>query len=486
MQYKINGYKPERVFRFFEEISAIPRGSGNERAISEYLMSFAKERGLECYSDSMYNVVIKKKASAGNEGKPAVMFQGHSDMVCEKNSNVEHDFETEGIKLIVENDTVHADGTTLGADNGIAVAYMLAILDDETLEHPAVECVITSQEEIGLNGAAALDGSLLQARMMINLDSEVEGIATVSCAGGSRYEWRKPIAWESAEGKPMLRLAVSGLLGGHSGADIHLERANANKMMGRILHNILKVSDGRIVNIEGGSKDNAIPRECVCVLAFESEADRKAASETARQIKKVIEEEIIADEPGFAFEIKDEAPDKVNAFSKQDTQDFSKLIYLAPDGARKRNVNNGGFIVASLNMGVIKTETQDITVVFAPRSSVASLQDEIVEKLDTLGGIFGFTSSQSGQYPGWKFAEVSKLRDVFCESFCGLFGKELQIEAIHAGLECGLFSDKLPGLDAIAVGPDMRFVHTPDEFLDLKSVERTWELLTDVLARLCK
>lgn len=488
MEYKINGYKPESVFHFFEEISRIPRGSMNEKAISEYLINFAKERGLDFHTDAIYNVVIKKPGSAGNENKPAVMMQGHSDMVCEKNSNVEHDFETQGIELIVdtEKNTVTANGTTLGADNGIAVAYMLAILDDKTLVHPPLECVITTQEEIGLNGAADLDGSVLDARMMINLDSEEEGIATVSCAGGTTYIWKKSISWESMSDAKILKLAITGLLGGHSGVEIQWERSNANQLMARVLHHIWKAAEGRIVTISGGNKDNAIPREAFCTLAFETEEQRAPAEKVALEMKAVIADEIMADEAGYQMNVAVEKDDTVKCFSKDDTRTVSQSLYLAPDGALKRNVSNGGFIVSSLNQGVVTTGTEEITIVFAPRSSVATLMVETVEKLDLLGSLFGYTSSESGQYPGWKYAEVSRLRDVFCESYQELFKDELKIEAIHAGLECGLFSDKLPGLDAIAVGPAMWAVHTPDETLDLKSVERTWILLTDVLCRLCK
>ncbi|WP_206459063.1 aminoacyl-histidine dipeptidase [Anaerovorax sp. IOR16] len=485
MKYKITGYEPNALFQYFEEISAIPRGSGNEKAISEYLIAFAKTHNLQCYHDELNNVVIKKPATKGYEKSPAVMLQGHQDMVCEKNNDVIHDFEKDGIDLIVENGFVRANGTTLGADNGIAVAMMLALLSADDLKHPALECVFTVEEEVGLNGAAGLDASVLDARIMINLDSEEEGIATVSCAGGMRYTMKKDASYETIKQPLLLSIAVKGLLGGHSGSDIHLERGNANKIMGRLLQSVLKETKMQLVSIKGGNKDNAIPRECISTLAFSNQEERNIAFKILEGLKKDLLEELHADEPSFAMEIKQSEDDSVDAWTRKETENIINLIFLSPDGAQKRNVRQGGFIVASLNMGVVESNDKGITIVFAPRSSISSLQEEIVQRLTLLTDEFGFQYKIAGQYPGWSFAEESKIRDAFVESFHRLFGKELQIEAIHAGLECGLFADKLPGLDAIAVGPTMRNCHTPNETMDLASCERTWKLLTDVLEGLC-
>ena len=418
MEYKITGYKPEKLFHFFEEISAIPRGSGNEKGISDYLVKFAHDRGLWVYQDDAYNVIIKKGGSKGAENRPAVMLQGHIDMVCEKVAGVEHDFEKEGLDLVVEDGVLTANGTTLGADNGVAVALMLMVLDDEAIVHPPVECVFTTEEEVGLNGARALDKSQISARTMINMDSEEEGMATISCAGGLRIECTRPVVREKAEGT-LLTIEISGLKGGHSGTDIDKERQNAIRVMARMLYQLMKNTDGKLVAFSGGNKDNAIPREC-----------------------------------------------------------------MASNGVQSRNMKLDGFVVVSTNMGVVRAEDDRLVIVFSPRSSVASLQEEMKARLGLLAETFGFTATYSGEYPGWSYKEESPIREVFLESYRELFGEELKTEALHAGLECGLFSDAVPGLDAIAVGPTLNNVHTPEENLPLDSFERFYELLKDVLRRL--
>ncbi len=482
MNYKITGYKPETLFHFFEEISAIPRGSANEKAISDYLVAFAKERNLWYHQDELHNVIIKKSASTGAEDKPAVMLQGHTDMVCEKLAGIDHDFTKDPIDLIVKDGVLTANGTTLGGDNGAAVALMLAILDDDNLSHPAIECVFTTQEEIGLNGAAALDKSLITARTMINLDSEEEGVATVSCAGGMRYTLSRPISRQETEGI-LLHLEAVGLLGGHSGTDINKERQNANLLVARMVNHLFHTTDARLVDFNGGTKDNAIPRECKATLIY---ADQKAADKAAEIAHKLADDfskEICPFESDFKFTISMEAG-KAKAITEEDGKNFITAICLAPNGIQSRNMKLDGFVVTSLNLGVAATEEASVRLVFAPRSSVASLMDALKEKLALLGETFGFTSDITGEYPGWSFAENSPIREVFIQSYQELFHDNLKIEAIHAGLECGLFSDALPGLDAIAVGPTIRGCHTPDEYLPLDSFERFYELLTDVLKRL--
>lgn len=485
MEYKIKGYKPESLFRFFEDISAIPRSSGNEKSISDFLVDFAKTRNLEVYQDNANNVVIKKPASTGAENKPAVMLQGHLDMVCEKKSGVVHDFEKEGINLIVENGVLRADGTTLGGDNGAAVALMMAILDDDTLQHPPVECVFTTEEEVGLNGAVSLDKSILKARTMINLDSEEEGVATVSCAGGMRYTLSKKAKKETASGS-VIKVSFSGLLGGHSGTDIDKERYNANKLMARILYRISQNGHAELVSFNGGNKDNAIPRECEAAVCFKDAKEAEFAVQTAKKMCEEFAGEILPSEPDFKYTIEVSEKSNLSVISYDDTKALINAVCLAPNGVRRRNPNQGYFVVTSLNLGIVSTSDETITLVFAPRSSVVSLQEETKDVLKLLADTFGFSVEITGQYPGWAFAEVSPIRDVFCESYRELFKNELKIEAIHAGLECGLFSDAIPGLDAIAVGPTIRDCHTPDEHLPLDSFERFYSLLTDVLKRLAQ
>lgn len=482
MNYKITGYKPEKLFHFFEDISAIPRGSANEKAISDYLVAFAEERNLWYHRDALFNVIIKKPASAGAKEKPAVMLQGHTDMVCEKLAGVAHDFTTDPLDLIIKDGVLSANGTTLGGDNGAAVACMLAILDDDTLTHPALECVFTTQEEIGLNGAEALDKSLLSARTMINLDSEDEGVATVSCAGGLRFGLTRPITLSKKEGM-LLHLEATGLLGGHSGTDINKEHQNANLLMARMINHLFHNTDALLVDFNGGTKDNAIPRETSATLFYSDEVAAKNAENLALALSADFSSEICPYEPAFQFLVSTENG-TADVISAEDGKAFITAMCLAPNGVQFRNMNLDGFTVTSLNLGIAATDETSASLVFAPRSSVATLMSALKEKLCLLAETFGFEVSMHGEYPGWSFAEVSPIRDVFVQSYKELFHDDLKIEAIHAGLECGLFSDAIPGLDAIAVGPTIRGCHTPDEHLPLDSFERFYELLTDVLKKL--
>lgn len=482
MNYKITGYKPEKLFHFFEDISAIPRGSANEKAISDYLVAFAEERNLWYHRDALFNVIIKKPASAGAKEKPAVMLQGHTDMVCEKLAGVAHDFTTDPLDLIIKDGVLSANGTTLGGDNGAAVACMLAILDDDTLTHPALECVFTTQEEIGLNGAEALDKSLLSARTMINLDSEDEGVATVSCAGGLRFALTRPITRSKKEGM-LLHLEATGLLGGHSGTDINKEHQNANLLMARMINHLFHNTDALLVDFNGGTKDNAISRETSATLFYSDEVAAKNAENLALALSADFSSEICPYEPAFQFLVSTENG-TADVISAEDGKAFITAMCLAPNGVQFRNMNLDGFTVTSLNLGIAATDETSASLVFAPRSSVATLMSALKEKLCLLAETFGFEVSMHGEYPGWSFAEVSPIRDVFVQSYKELFHDDLKIEAIHAGLECGLFSDAIPGLDAIAVGPTIRGCHTPDEHLPLDSFERFYELLTDVLKKL--
>lgn len=485
MDYKITGYKPEKLFHFFEEISAIPRGSGNEKGISDYLVKFAKDRNLWVHQDEAYNVIIKKEGSEGAKDKEPVMLQGHIDMVCDKLAGVEHDFEKDGIDLVVKDGVLSANGTTLGADNGVAVALMMMVLDDDDIKHPPVECVFTTEEEVGLNGAQALDKSLIAARTMINMDSEDEGVATISCAGGLRIQFTRPVKREAAEGS-LLSIKIEGLLGGHSGMDISKERQNANLLMARMADHLMRNTDGRLVTFAGGTKDNAITRECEASFIYANKEEAEKAEKLSCALAEVMADEITPDEPDFACEISLEEGRIASAIPAEDAKAFIGAIRLAPNGVFSRNMKMDGFVVTSSNIGVVKADEDSLMIVVSPRSSVASLQENTKDRFQTLADTFGFAAEYSGEYPGWSFVEKSRIREVFIESYRELFGKELKVEAIHAGLECGLFSEALPGLDAIAVGPTLYDVHTPDEHVPLDSFERFYELLKDVLARLAK
>lgn len=483
MEYKIAGHKPEKLFHFFEDIAAIPRESRDEKAISDFLVAFAKERGLWVYQDDVYNVIIKKPASAGAEGAPAVMMQGHIDMVCDKLAGVEHDFKTQGIDLVVKDGVLSANGTTLGADNGVAVALMLTILDDDSLVHPALECVFTTDEETGLVGAETLDKSQIDARIMINLDSEEEGVATVSCAGGVVATYTRPVTREHKAGST-LTLEISGLLGGHSGADIHLERGNGNLLMARMVERLMAAGDPALVTFNGGTKDNAINRECKAVLVYPDHAAAEAGAAIAASIVEDIKVELEVFDPGFACAIAVEDGVEVDAMSKDDALALVRALRLAPNGVMRRNVAADGSVEVSSNIGVVAVTDDQIKILLSPRSSIKSLQDDVKDRIATLAEVLGFDVIFEYEYPGWSYVEHSPVREVFQESYRELFGTELRIESIHAGLECGLFADALPGLDAIAVGPQLYDVHTPDEHMELASFERFYVLLVDALRRL--
>ena len=454
MEYKITGCKPEKLFHFFEDISAIPRGSGNEKGLSDYLVKFAKDRNLWVYQDESNNVIIKKEGSEGAKDKAPVMLQGHIDMVCDKLAGVEHDFEKDGLDLIVKDGVLYANGTTLGADNGV-------------------------------DGAQALDKSQITARTMINMDSEEEGVATVSCAGGLRVQLTRKIERVQAEGT-LVQIKAEGLLGGHSGTDIDKERQNANLLMARMADHLLKNTKGLLVNFAGGTKDNAITRECEMSLIYADSAEAQKAEKLACDLAEVFADEITSFEPDFSCEIAVTEGQSAMAVQEEDAKAFVSLMRLAPNGIYRRNIKMNGFVVVSSNMGVVRTEEDYIMVAVSPRSSVASLQEDTKSRFALLAETFGFEIEYSGEYPGWSYAEESKIRDLFVESYRDLFGSELRLEAIHAGLECGLFSEAIPGLDAIAVGPTLNNVHTPDENAPLDSLERFYELLKDVLSRLAR
>ena len=475
--------EPKAVFHFFEDLTRIPHGSRNTKAISDYCAAFAEARGLWVYQDELNNVIIKKPASAGYEAAPAVILQGHLDMVAEKTPESPIDMTKDALDLQVEGDYVSAKGTTLGGDDGIAVAMALAILDSSEIAHPALEAVFTVDEEIGMEGAQGLDFSQLSARRMLNIDSEDEGIFTVSCAGGVVVTYTYPIAREHKTGST-LTLDISGLLGGHSGSDIHLERGNGNLIMARIIDRLMVAGEPAIVSFNGGTKDNAINRECKAVLVYADHAAAEAAAQIAKGIVADVTAELEVFDPGFTctVEIADDA--EVEAMDQKSALALIRALRLAPNGVIRRNVATDGSVEVSSNIGVVATSDDEVKIMLSPRSSITSLQNEFKDRLQTLADVLGFDAKFEFEYPGWSYAEHSPVREVFVESYRELFGSELRIESIHAGLECGLFAEALHGLDAIAVGPTLSDVHTPDESMELASAERFYELLIDVLKRL--
>ncbi len=478
MEYVISGRKPASVFRYFEEISAIPRGSYNEAGIADYLVAFAKARNLEHYRDELHNVLIKKPASKGQEGRKPLLFQGHTDMVCEKNGDVEHDFLRDPLRLWVDGKLLRARGTTLGADNGIAVAMMLALLDGEVAEHPAIECLFTTAEEVGLNGAQGFDYGLVSARAMINLDSEDMGTVTCGCAGGLRSDLTLAAETEPFAGEG-LRVRISGLMGGHSGADIHTGRANANKLMGRLLAALLPTCDARVVAVNGGSKDNAIPRECEAVLAV---ADTERATELLTDAAAAIAGELVKEDRGFTVSVETVDAESV-MMSREDTARVCAVLACSANGVLEMNRNIAGLVEYSRNLGVVRTENDTVTFVFSSRSSMESRLDASIRELDALAAVTGCTARHYSRYPGWDFAPTSALREAYLAAYRDVTGADATVTTIHAGLECGIIYSKLPDMDMISIGPDMYDIHSPDEALDLDATETFWRVLARLIER---
>ena len=481
MDYKITGYEPAQLFHFFEEVSAIPRGSGNEKGISDFLVAFAKERGLDVYQDEVYNVIIRKPASAGAENAPTVMLQGHIDMVCDKLGSVEHDFTTDGIDLVVKDGVLTANGTTLGADNGIAVALMLTVLDDDSIVHPALECVFTTDEETGLVGAETLDKSQISARTMINLDSEEEGVATVSCAGGASANVSVGLTM-APNAAPCAKLTVSGLIGGHSGQEINKGRANANILLGRVLDALVQKLPVRLVSAAGGRKDNAIPNAAEAVLAL-AEGDLPAAKQIVSACTADLRKEYAVADPGVTVTL-EEAAVCPQALTEEATLRVVRYLLLVPNGIAAMSMDIPGLVQTSCNLGIFHVADGVLTAVSSVRSSVASQKQMLLARFAALSRLLGGSLQVTGAYPAWEYRRESVLREKMAAVYEQQIGRAPKIEAIHAGLECGLFAGQLPGLDCVSFGPDLVDIHTAREKMSISSVQRTWKFLLGVLEAL--
>ena len=471
--------EPKLVFDFFEKISDIPRGSGNEKAISDYLLNFGKELGLEAIQDEALNIIIKKPASKGYENAPTVIIQGHMDMVCEKNNGTEHDFEKDPLKLRVIDDYVYATDTTLGADNGIAVAYAMALLADDSIKHPALEVLITTDEETGMSGAMAVSKEHLSGKLLINLDNEEEGELLVSCAGGVRIKSAVKIEWQDKADKATMAINISGLKGGHSGMDIIKERGNSNKLLGRILKALSNELELNIVKVNGGSKNNAIPREAEAIISLDKENVEKATL-IVNECYVMFANELKAQDSGLEVSVK-EVVDNSKEFNRATTDKVIDLLYLYPNGVNTRSTEIDGLVESSTNLGVLTTCDSYVEFDSAVRSSVPSLKKEIELRIKTITEILGAEFSSKSDYPGWEYDPNSKMREICQKVYKDMTGKEAKIVAIHAGVECGLFNEKLGNLDMISFGPNLYDVHTPQEHMSITSVKNTWDYLLKVL-----
>ncbi len=480
----LENLEPKKVMYFFEELSKIPRGSSNEEEVSNYIKSFAEERNLEVHQDELFNLIIKKAGTKGKEKNDSVILQGHIDMVCEKNKDTKHDFLKEGIKLQIEGDYITADGTTLGADNGIAVAIAMAVLDSSDLEHPPIEAVFTAQEETGMDGMFALDTNLLTATKMINIDTDTEGIFLTSCAGGGKNKGFLPIAYETVKKDNYVghTLVVRGLKGGHSGADIHLEKGNANKIAFRVLKSLSSDVDLYVYDTDGGSKDNAIPRECNISFML-NKKDVTKASELIKTLGDTIKKEFEVQDSNLQIEfIESDCVEKV--FSKETTNKLSTAITLLPNGVISMSQNIHGLVETSNNVGVVKVIDDEVVITCATRSSSLSKKEDAIDKIRLVYDTLGFKSSFYGNYPAWEYKSESVLRETVKETYSEVFGVEPEFSAIHAGLECGLIAGKMPNLDIIAMGASIIDAHTPDEKVSISSIEKAYKLVVAVLKKL--
>ena len=483
----LEGLQPERVMYYFEEIAKIPHGSRHTQAISEWLAGFAKGRGLEYTRDALGNVVIRKAATEGCGNVPGVILQGHMDMVCEKDATSDLNMEREGLRLVVTSEgdecIVTAEGTTLGGDDGIAVAYMLAILESDAILHPELECVFTVDEEIGMLGAAGMDMSQLRGKYLLNIDSEEEGHLLAGCAGGCTITFSLPVERESCPEGNLMILSVEDLQGGHSGLEIDKGRANACILLGRVLQDMYsRYSDReiRVSKVQGGTKDNAIPRQAEAYLRVQ--ADREESLHGfLKEEEELFRSEYGDRDPDIRLLLSEGPKEGTGCFTGASGKNVIRLLRLVPNGVQKMSFATPGLVETSLNLGILTTSEDTVSASFLVRSNVNSEKCEVVSRLAMLADALGGTLTNEGDYPAWEYRAESHLREVMCACYREQYGEDMVVETVHAGVECGLFADGIEGLDAVSFGPDLVDIHTPKERMYVASVERTWRLILSVL-----
>jgi len=479
---------------WFSELSRIPRGSYHEQQASDFLMTFARERGLDAKQDSAGNVLIRKPGTPGMENAPAVILQGHLDMVCAKEEGLKFDFSHDPIKILTDGDRMYADGTTLGADNGIAISYILALLDAKDIPHPPLEAVLTVQEEVGMGGASAFDVSQLTASSFINIDSGDEGIFCVSCAGGRRSLLHIPAETVPVRSLPdqhgffFRRITLGGLPGGHSGLDIILERGNSNKLLARVLDGLSRSFEFHLVSIHGGSATNIIPMESsvTVFIRADDEALRKELDNWAAMFRHELRS---ADGEGLFITL-DEAEADADVLTRECAERIIRSALLMPDGiiSMDMNIADRNLVESSSNFALIRMENKEVIFHSQTRSSVTSKKEAIYHQIEAIGKLAGAETEYLGDYPAWEYNPDSQLQKLFKQTYNDLYGREARLEGIHAGLECGLFAEKFRTLgrnvDFIAFGPNITGAHSTKESLSLSSAENTWQLLKEVLNRL--
>lgn len=478
---------PKELFRFFEELSEIPRGSGKEEKVTDYLIAFARRRGLKWHRDEVFNVLIKKPGTIGYEKHPPLILQAHSDMVCEKNEGTIHDFEKDPIKLQIDGDILTADGTTLGADDGVGVATGLAILDSRTLKHPPIEFVITSDEERGMIGVETFDTGLLKGRRMINLDSAGEDTFVVGCAGGPGVLTTFPVVREEvAKGFVPVTVKILGLRGGHSGEDIHRGRANSIKLLGRIMRKIIAETESQPVYVKGGMKYNAIPREAESLL-YVAAADLNALKALVKAFESDVKKEYRFTDENVKITVQDSGASHtyMKPMSKGSWNDISDYLTFAPCGVLAQDPNAPGMAESSVSIGILQTDESQVRIHALTRSSLKSSYMETYDIMCRLAERLGGTTSLLSDCPQWEYNPDSELKAMLTETFREVYGKAPKELLLHAGLECGVFDKRMEGpVDLIAIGPDMGELHTPDEWLSLSSTERYWKFLCKAIEKL--
>ncbi len=471
--------EPKNVFHFFEEISKIPRSSGDTKAISDYCVAFAKVRGLYVRQDKINNVIIKKPATFGRENHKGVIIQGHLDMVAEKRITSNHDFDKDGLDLYVEDGYLKAKDTTLGGDDGIAIAYALALLDSDNISHPNLEVIFTIDEETGMDGAKAIDLSDINSKYLLNIDSEEEGVFVAGCAGGAKVKCNIPYRTVIKEGLKCT-LFVEGLKGGHSGVEIDKERGNADIIAARVLSQILKTINIDCIEICGGNKDNAIPRECLINFLVDSKQIEKLKI-IIFEIEKVLKKEYTSSDSGIKLGLFVGNSETHSVIIDEDLKNILFYLNNIPNGIMHMNYDIKGLVETSLNLGILNTKDNHMTAVSAVRSSVSTRRKMIIDKLDDFAQKCGGFIEVHGSYPEWEYKKDSELRQVMIDTYKELYNKEPVIDIIHAGLECGYLLEKKPDLDAVSFGPDIFDIHTTEEKMSIESVERVYKFLIEVL-----
>lgn len=487
----LENLEPQKVFRFFEEICEIPHGSGNIEEISDYLVAFAKERKLFVQQDELKNVIIIKEASLGYEECRPLILQGHMDMVTVKKPESSVDMEKDPLKLMIDGDYIYAKDTSLGGDDGIALAYCLSLLDSIDIGHPKLEVIFTVDEETGMDGAKDIDLSILTGNTMLNLDSEEEGSLLSSCAGGAKVECVLPLIYEKKVGS-IYQISTDGLLGGHSGVEIHKERGNANYLLARVLYDLKEKVEFYLLDLVGGLKDNAIPRQAHALILVEKE-DQGLVEQTIKNCEMRISHELESKDAGFVIICKREESlnrnniksvnelKEVAVLSKDTTNQVITLILTQPNGIQSTSKSIEGLVETSLNLGVMKLGEDNLLLRYAVRSSVQSAKEHLIDKMKIINDLLGATTIVEGDYPPWEFKKESLLREKMLLIYKEMYGKEMIVQAIHAGLECGFFAEKIKNLDCVAIGPNMKDIHTTEEKLSISSTQRVWEYILRIL-----